>query len=243
MRKIKLIISILFSIILFITPANIKADNDNDFTAQLSVSDTIVTSGETITCTITVENTDTTYGADISISYNGQYIDSYYLNAGQTETTTHNITVYKTTDVNYTVYASHGPDISKTKNTNTVTVQVIEPATNTFAPTHTPYVETETITPTPTAVITELVTPEVTLHIEPDENLGWGKPIKFETNSLRIMDNVLKESPADWLGIGQENKGEYKNIYTMRKIIAGIAALIVLSFSLLIVAMVRMFKK
>jgi len=240
MKNTKIYIAAIFSLILILTPAYARAEGSNDFTANLSVSDTLVTAGTTVTCTITVTNTDTTYGADVAISYNGQVIDSYYLNAGKSEISTHNITINKTTDVYYTVYASHGPDISKTKNTNTVTVYVESPATAT--PTHTPSVESaETITPTPS--IAEEIAPDVTPYIETDDDLGWGAPIKIENSPTRVMDNLFKESFGDWLGANQEILGDYKYIYTMRKIISAIILLIVLSLIVFIIVAVRVIKK
>lgn len=247
MKNIKIYIALLFSLLLILTPAYALADGSNDVTAYLSVSDTTVTSGTTVTCTITVTNTDNTYGADIAISRGGQNIDSYYLGAGQTRNTVHNITVHKTSDITYKVYASHGPDISTNKNTNTVTVHVQQPATptpdtSTPPPTQTPNVSAETATPTPTAVITEAVTPQVTPYIAPDENLGWGKPIKIESSSVRIMDDVFQENFGDWLGVGSEASGDYQYIYIIRRIISAIAGFVVLSFITLIIAAIRILK-
>jgi hypothetical protein len=108
-----------------IIPGMALAKGENDFTASLAVSDTSVPAGTTVTCSVTVKNTDPTYGCDVSVTTSGgSLIESYYLAAGATRVSTDYVTINSTKSIYYTVHASHGPDINKTKNTNTVTVTV-----------------------------------------------------------------------------------------------------------------------
>jgi len=105
-------------------PVHVAAAGENDFTAVLSVSATEVTPPNTVVWTyITITNTDPTYGCDVSVSTpGGLSITTFYLESGASRVVNHVEDVTETRDIYYVVTAYHGPDISKTKNTNTVRV-------------------------------------------------------------------------------------------------------------------------
>jgi len=255
-RKILLLIIGILIVNIFGTLEAMAASND--FTAALSVSDTHVTAGTTVVSTITVTNLDNTYGADITISYKGKSIASFYLGAGKSKSVNHSVQIKVTTDIVYTVYASHGPDISKTKNTNTVRVYVEQPATP--MPTHTPK-PTEVPTPTPTQTVAPTFTPT---H-EPDEvasvvptsaveidyissshdsKTGWGEPIDRPETSKEVLDDLFKISMSEWLGINAQNDSiTSKETYRLRRLILGISILLVLSILVLIIAITAVTKR
>jgi|GEM_PF-3608451 len=233
----------------------------NDFSAILSVSDTHVIASTTVVSTITVTNLDNTYGADIAISYKGSSIASFYLGAGKSKSVNHSVQINATTDIVYTIYASHGPDISKTKNTNTVRVYVEQPATPT--PTHTPGptpkptkipTPTHTIIPTPatTPVSSEVIdsTSTNTVEIEyinsaQDSRTGWGEPINRPVSPKEVLDDLFKISMSDWLGINVDDidAHTYQETYRIRRIILGISMLLVLSILVLIIAITAVIKR
>ncbi len=200
---------------------------DNEFTAQLSVSPTQVATGSTVTSTITVTNKDTTYGADISVSYEGQHIKSFYLAPGQQSSFEHNIIINENTNIYYTVNASHGPDISNTKQTNTVSVSIIQPSTPTPTPTAV-ITNTHTPSPTPTATATSTATPTATLTATPtllpedsftpepsqsadsndnetiDDKTGWSAFISLPQPTMKVFSGLYGTNILKWLGINND---------------------------------------
>ena len=124
-KRCALAFSVALVVIALLPTTALAAKGSNDFSAALSVSDTTVSAGTTVKCSIKITNTDPTYGADCVV-YNkkGQTVASFYLGPSQSRTVTDSVLVKSTVSIYYSVYASHGPDISKTKNTNTVTVTV-----------------------------------------------------------------------------------------------------------------------
>lgn len=244
--KLKKLLIAIGIIILLTIPLRVSAAS-NDFTATLSVSDTHVTSGTTITGTIIITNTDNTYGADVAVSYGAQVISSFYLSAGQTKTIYHNVTISKTTDVYYTVHASHGPDISESKDTNTVTVYVVQPSTATPKPTN-----TATFTPniTPEITVTPYVTQEEAddirednqgnLGLSTDENTGWGTPILQPKKEQEVFDNLFRENIIKWLGLNSDKVNNVtKEVYNIRRLLTTVFLLIIVVIAVFIIILIR----
>lgn len=231
--KLKQILPIIISILIISSPKALATSND--FNTSLSVSNTIVPAGTTVVSTITVTNTDKDYGADVAISYDGQSISSYYLPAGQSEVITHNVLINETTNILYTVYASHGPDISKTKNTNAVIVYIEQPTTPT--PTNTP-IPAPTDTPTPAPEITTGIIAETTEQIDvfiADDNIGWGTLVARPDPPEEVFDNLFGKSLGSWLGINPayaatENYTDtMREVHRIRRIIASLFVLLILA--------------
>ncbi len=124
-KRYALVLLAVFVISMVFPTMALAEKGSNDFTTGLSIPDTTVEAGETFSTIVSVKNLDPTYGCDVTITTSsGEWKASFYLAAGQSQSETIMRSIQHTTDIYYVVTASHGPDISKTKNTSTKTVYV-----------------------------------------------------------------------------------------------------------------------
>lgn len=252
---------IIVSVILTILPIAVYAAA-NDFSAILSVSDTQVEQGSTVTSTINIVNLDKTYGADINITYEGNVISTFYLAAGKSKSIQHSIVINMQIDIFYTVNASHGPDINNTKDTNAVTIYIKQPATPTPTITENNSAEPNvTTTPTRTPLIT--TPPSVTPTVSEDtlitavnaDNIGWGIPISKIQPPEAVLSHFSDTDILSWLGITTNSNDNFadinsttssnqQNVYTIRRWLVSLAVLLFLIIVvILVIVIISLIKK